>query len=65
MSINRSMYIGLTGMNANTQAINIIGDNIANMNTIGFKSSRSVFQEMLGQSLMGAGGGHMGGGVST
>ena len=64
MSINRSMYIGLTGMNANSKALNVIGDNIANMNTVGFKASRSVFQEMLGQSLLGSGGtSSMGGGV--
>lgn len=64
MSINRSLFIGLTGMNANSQALNVIGDNIANMNTVGFKGSRSNFQEMLGQSMMGSGGtSSMGGGV--
>lgn len=63
MSINRSMYIGLTGMNANSLAINAVGDNIANMNTVGFKAGRTLFSEMLGQSLMG-GSGTMGGGVA-
>ena len=63
MSINSSMYIGLTGMKSNTQAINVIGDNIANMNTVGFKASRAVFQEMLGATLNG--GGAMGGGVGV
>ncbi len=67
MSINRSMYIGLTGMKANSQSINVVGDNIANLNTVGFKAGRTVFQEMLGQSLMGASGrgGTMGGGVGV
>ena len=65
MSINRSLYIGLSGMNANTQALNVVGDNIANMNTVGYKSGCSVFQEMLGQSMMGTAGTSMvGSGVS-
>ena len=65
MSINRSLYIGLSGMNANTQALNVVGDNIANMNTVGYKSGRSIFQEMLGQSMMGTAGTSMvGSGVS-
>ena len=64
MSLNRSLYLGLTGMNASSQQLNIIGDNIANMNTVGFKSSRGVFQEMLGQSIMGSAGiSEMGGGT--
>ena len=62
MSINKSLYIGLTGMNANAEALNTIGNNIANMNTVGFKAGRTQFQEMLGQSLMTAGGTAMSGG---
>lgn len=64
MSLNKSLYVGLAGMNANSVALNVIGDNIANMNTIGYKSGRGIFQEMLGQSLMGSAGPSMvGGGV--
>ncbi len=62
MSINRSLYIGLSGMNANSLALNVVSDNIANMNTVGYKAGRSVFQEMLGQSVMGVGGTSMAGG---
>lgn len=62
MSINRSLYIGLSGMNANSQALNIVSDNIANMNTVGYKGGRSIFQEMLGQTLMGSAGSSMAGG---
>ncbi len=62
MSINRSLYIGLSGMNANTLALNVVSDNIANMNTVGYKAGRSVFQEMLGQSVMGSAGSSMSGG---
>ncbi len=64
MSLNKALYVGLAGMNANSVALNVIGDNIANMNTIGYKSGRGIFQEMLGQSLMGSAGPSMvGGGV--
>ncbi len=62
MSIERSLYVGLSGMNVQGQTLNVIGDNIANLNTIGFKSGRSAFEEMLGQSLVG-GSGQLGGGV--
>jgi flagellar hook protein FlgE len=66
MGLNQSLYIGLSGMNANTSALNVISDNIANMNTVGFKAGRSQFQEMLGNSFMGtAGMTTIGGGVGV
>jgi flagellar hook protein FlgE len=43
MSINKSLYIGLSGMSANSKALSTVGDNIANMNTIGFKGGRAIF----------------------
>jgi flagellar hook protein FlgE len=42
-----SFYTALTGLNANALAINVIGDNIANLNTTAFKSSRASFSELL------------------
>jgi flagellar hook protein FlgE len=42
-----SFYTALTGINNNSTAINVIGDNLSNMNTIGFKSSSVSFSEML------------------
>lgn len=38
MSVNKSFYIGFIGMNANLVVMNMIGDNIVNMNIVGFKS---------------------------
>jgi len=38
------MYVGLSGMNANQARIDTIGNNIANVNTHGFKGSRTLFQ---------------------
>ncbi len=42
-----SFYTALTGINNNSLAINIIGDNLANMNTTAFKSSKASFAELL------------------
>jgi flagellar hook protein FlgE len=47
---------GLSGLNAASKNLDVIGHNIANSNTTGFKSSRAEFAEMVAAS-MGAGGG--------
>ncbi len=50
-----SFYTALTGINNNSQAINVIGDNLANMNTVAFKASSASFSELLaGMSGTGA-----------
>ncbi len=51
MSILRSMYTGVSGLGAESEALGVIGDNIANSNTIGFKGQRSLFEDMLGRSV--------------
>jgi flagellar hook protein FlgE len=43
-----SFYTALSGIGANSQAINIIGNNLANINTTAFKGSRASFAELLG-----------------
>jgi flagellar hook protein FlgE len=57
MSILSSFNIGVTGLNAAGQSMGVIGDNIANAGTLGFKSSRAEFQDMLANSLKGIDGG--------
>lgn len=51
-----SLYSGISGLKANTSAMSVIGDNIANVDTTGFKSSRvsfsNVFNASMGQSDM-------------
>ncbi len=51
-----SLYSGISGLKAQTSAMAVIGDNIANVNTTGFKTSRvefaNVFNATLGQSRM-------------
>lgn len=59
-----SLYTGISGMNANGSALSVIGDNIANLNTVGFKASRATFSDVLSQTLTGVGGsGQIGRGV--
>jgi flagellar hook protein FlgE len=47
MSITSAMFTGVSGLLANADAINVIGNNLANANTTGFKSSRTLFSDML------------------
>ncbi len=47
---------GLTGMNANQIRIDTIGDNVANVNTTAFKSSRATFENQLSLMLSGGAG---------
>lgn len=51
-----SLYTAITGMGANGTSLSVISDNIANMNTIGFKSSRIAFGDILSQTITGVSG---------
>lgn len=52
MSITKTMYTGVSGLNAHGRAMAVVGDNIANVNTTGYKSERAVFADLLGRSMM-------------
>jgi flagellar hook protein FlgE len=56
MGIQSSLYSGVSGLAANGNAMSVIGNNIANSNTIGFKSSRTLFSDLLSSSVAGSGG---------
>jgi flagellar hook protein FlgE len=56
MGIMSSMFAGVSGLNASGTQISIISDNIANVNTPGFKTSRAEFQDVLSGNLGGVGG---------
>jgi len=58
-----SLFAGISGLNANSTAMTVIGDNIANVNTTAFKSNRASFANVLSQSLGGGGGSDIGRGV--
>ena len=47
----RSLYSGVSGMRAHQVRMDVIGNNIANVNTIGFKSGRVNFTDMLYQNI--------------
>ena len=51
MSLISSLFAGVTGLTANSQAMEIIGDNISNVNTVGFKSSKAVFSDIFSTIL--------------
>ncbi len=51
-----SLFTGVSGMNAHMDELSVIGHNIANMNTYGYKGSRSYFADLLSQSLEGISG---------
>ena len=50
-----SLYAGVSGLKNHQVKMNVIGNNIANINTVGFKTSRVNFQEALVQTYKGAG----------
>jgi flagellar hook protein FlgE len=47
----QSFYTAITGLNGNQQWLNVISDDIANVNTIGFKSERVTFEDLIAHSL--------------
>ncbi|MBW1715892.1 MAG: flagellar hook protein FlgE [Deltaproteobacteria bacterium] len=51
MSLSSSLFSGISGLNTLGNAMTVIGDNIANVNTVGFKSSRVTFQDVLSQTV--------------
>ncbi len=47
----QAMFSGVSGLEAHQTRLDVIGNNIANVNTIGFKSSSVTFQDQLSQTL--------------
>lgn len=56
MSLYSAFYSGLSGLATNANALNVIGNNLSNINTIGFKGSSTTFRDIFSTSL---------GGIST
>ncbi len=50
----RSLFTGVTGVKAHQVKLDVTGNNIANVNTTGFKKSTTVFQDLLSQTSRGA-----------
>ena len=52
----RSMFSGVSGLKGHQTRMDVVGNNIANVNTTGFKASRVTFADMISQNLSGAAG---------
>ncbi len=50
----RSMYSGVSGLRSHQQRLDVIGNNVSNANTYGFKSSRATFRDMFYQNVRNA-----------
>lgn len=50
----RSLFSGVSGLRNHQTRMDVIGNNIANVNTVGFKASQVQFQDVLSQTLQGA-----------
>jgi flagellar hook protein FlgE len=46
-----SFSAGLSGLNANAQALSVVGNNLANLNTVGYKASAVTFSDLVYQSV--------------
>jgi flagellar hook protein FlgE len=51
----RSMFSAISGLRAHQTKMDVTGNNIANVNTVGFKSSQTVFQDTLSQVIRAGG----------
>ncbi|MDR3152697.1 MAG: flagellar hook-basal body complex protein [Deltaproteobacteria bacterium] len=52
MSISAAMYAAVTGLSALSTGMQVISNNIANVNTVGFKASRTNFEDLISQDFM-------------
>lgn len=56
MGLSASMYTGVSGLSNTGEQMNVIGNNIANVNTLGFKGARMYFEDFISQEVNTAGG---------
>lgn len=56
MSVLTALSSGTTGLESSSLELSVIGDNIANSNTIGYKAGRAAFEDALTQSVIGGSG---------
>lgn len=64
MSLFNTLNTGITGLGSNGLNMSVIGDNISNLNTVGYKGSQAEFQDLILQQL-GGGRGQLGQGSFT
>lgn len=56
MALSSALFSGISGLSSLGNAMQVIGDNIANVNTVGFKGSSFSFQDLLSQAMFTRGG---------
>jgi flagellar hook protein FlgE len=56
MGILSSLFAGVSGLNAQGTALSVIGNNIANLATVGFKGSKATFADLISSSISGGSG---------
>jgi flagellar hook protein FlgE len=61
----RSLFSGISGLRAHQQMMDVTGNNIANVNTTGYKSAQALFEDTLSQMLRAAGAPQVGNGGSN
>ncbi|MBU1228766.1 MAG: flagellar hook-basal body complex protein [Proteobacteria bacterium] len=49
MSLSSSLYQGITGLQAHSEKISVIGNNLANVSTVGFKGANILFEDVMSQ----------------
>lgn len=54
MGLSTALFNGVSGLRTIAESLNVIGDNLANVNTPGFKSSVALFESVFSQTLSGA-----------
>jgi flagellar hook protein FlgE len=54
MGVETALYSGVSGLNATSTAMNVIGNNLANSQTTGYKSDRSLFSDILANKVASA-----------
>jgi flagellar hook-basal body protein len=54
MAFLRSLFAGVSALRNHQTMMDVIGNNIANVNTVGFKAGRATFSELYAQTLRGA-----------
>jgi flagellar hook protein FlgE len=55
MGLYSSFYSSLSGLSANANALTVIGNNLANLNTVGFKGSSASFEDLFNAAIGGRG----------
>ena len=58
MGLGGALYAGVSGIRAHQNMLDVIGNNLANINTYGYKSSRLLFSDLLSQTMSSGGNGN-------